>query len=56
MPVFVDESTLARDKRTQPSFAPPLPRVSPNPPAPIGRAGDEAEKFEAVVVGVSTDH
>ncbi|KAG0646828.1 Phenol hydroxylase [Hyphodiscus hymeniophilus] len=45
MPVFTDYSTLSRDLRVLPSFAPPLPRVSPK-----FDPGSE-EKYEVIIAG-----
>jgi phenol 2-monooxygenase len=50
MPVFTETSSAWRDLRTLPSFAPPLPRLTP--PAPKNVA-DKEEKYDVVVVGVS---
>lgn len=50
MPVFTETSSSWRDLRILPSFAPPLPRLTP----PLVRNGaDEAERYEVVVIGVS---
>ncbi|OJJ79210.1 uncharacterized protein ASPGLDRAFT_70227 [Aspergillus glaucus CBS 516.65] len=47
MPVFTEFSSESRDLRVLPSFAPPLPRLSP----PFRPNGDGSEKYEVVVVG-----
>jgi hypothetical protein len=47
MPVFTEYSTLSRDLRNLPSFAPPLPRLSPK----FEPTGTE-EKYEVVIAGV----
>ncbi|KAL4889516.1 FAD binding domain-containing protein [Aspergillus ambiguus] len=47
MPVFTEFSSKSRDLRVLPSFAPPLPRLSP----PFRASGDGPEKYEVVVVG-----
>lgn len=50
MPVFTETSSSWRDLRILPSFAPPLPRLTP----PLVRnAAEEAERYEVVVIGVS---
>ncbi|OJJ70025.1 hypothetical protein ASPBRDRAFT_76652 [Aspergillus brasiliensis CBS 101740] len=46
MPVFTEFSASSRELRVLPSFAPPLPRLSPNDP----RDG-VPERYEVVVVG-----
>ncbi|KAF7587890.1 hypothetical protein BBP40_006596 [Aspergillus hancockii] len=46
MPVFTEYSAASRELRVLPSFAPPLPRLSP----PFTSDG-EAEKYEVVIVG-----
>jgi hypothetical protein len=47
MPVFTEYSTLSRDLRNLPSFAPPLPRLS----SKFEPTGLE-EKYEVVIAGV----
>lgn len=50
MPVFTETSSSWRDLRILPSFAPPLPRLTP----PLVRnVVEEAERYEVVVIGVS---
>jgi len=50
MPVFTETSSSWRDLRILPSFAPPLPRLTP----PLTKyAANEAERYEVVVIGVS---
>lgn len=46
MPVFTEYASASRDLRVLPSFAPPLPRLSPKP-----SASNDAEKYEVVIVG-----
>ncbi|KAE9370736.1 putative phenol monooxygenase [Stipitochalara longipes BDJ] len=46
MPVFVDYSTSSRDLRVLPSFATPLPRITPK-----FEANGSEEKYEVVVAG-----
>lgn len=46
MPVFTEYASSSRELRVLPSFAPPLPRLSPTP-----ARDDGAEKYEVVVVG-----
>ena len=48
MPVFTEYSTSSRDLRVLPSFATPLPRLSPKF-EPVG----SEEKYEVVIAGVS---
>jgi phenol 2-monooxygenase len=48
MPVFVDFSNSSRDLRVLPSFATPLPRLTPQ----FEAEGSE-EKYEVVIAGVS---
>jgi phenol 2-monooxygenase len=48
MPVFVDFSNSSRDLRVLPSFATPLPRLTPK----FEAEGSE-EKYEVVIAGVS---
>lgn len=47
MPVFTEYSTASRGLRVLPSFAPPLPRLTPTF-IPDG----EDEKYEVVISGV----
>ncbi|OBT98055.2 hypothetical protein VE01_03684 [Pseudogymnoascus verrucosus] len=48
MPVFTETSSSWRDLRILPSFAPPLPRLTP----PLVRnVVEEAERYEVVVIG-----
>lgn len=51
MPVFTEFSSASRDLRVLPSFAPPLPRLSP----PFKPSEDGSEKYEVVVVGACDD-
>ncbi|GFG10653.1 uncharacterized transporter C1529.01 [Aspergillus lentulus] len=46
MPVFTEYAASSRELRVLPSFAPPLPRLSPRFTRPEG-----AEKYEVVIVG-----
>lgn len=46
MPVFTEYASSSRELRVLPSFAPPLPRLSPAP-----ARDDGAERYEVVVVG-----
>ena len=46
MPVFTETSSASRDLRVLPSFAPPLPRLSPIP-----NSNDQSEKYEVVITG-----
>lgn len=46
MPVFTEYASSSRDLRVLPSFAPPLPRLSP-----VHSHDDRAEEYEVVVVG-----
>lgn len=46
MPVFTEFAASSRDLRVLPSFAPPLPRLSPIPVS-----DDQPDKYEVVVVG-----
>ncbi|RJE26342.1 Phenol 2-monooxygenase [Aspergillus sclerotialis] len=46
MPVFTETSSSSRDLRVLPSFAPPLPRLSPIPDS-----DDQSEKYEVVIAG-----
>lgn len=46
MPVFTEYAASSRDLRVLPSFAPPLPRLSPVPVS-----DDQPDKYEVVVVG-----
>lgn len=48
MPVFTEHSSSSRNLRVLPSFAPPLPRLSP----PFEPQKGVGEKYEAVIVGV----
>lgn len=48
MPVFTEYSTKSRDLRVLPSFATPLPRLTPK----FEPQGPE-EKYEVVIAGVS---
>jgi phenol 2-monooxygenase len=48
MPVFTEYSTSSRDLRVLPSFAPPLPRLTPT-----FESDDTEEKYEVVIVGVT---
>ena len=50
MPVFTEASSSWRDLRILPSFAPPLPRLTPRWEKD---SVSEAEKYEVVVIGVS---
>jgi phenol 2-monooxygenase len=50
MPVFTEFSTSSRDLRVLPSFAPPVPRLSPT----FEPKGPE-EKYEVVIVGVCSE-
>ncbi|KAF9892487.1 hypothetical protein FE257_001596 [Aspergillus nanangensis] len=47
MPVFTESSSKSRDLRVLPSFAHPLPRLSP----PFNPSAGEQERYEVVVVG-----
>lgn len=49
MPVFTEYSTSSRNLRVLPSFAPPLPRLTP-PFVPDG----QDEKYEIVISGVGS--
>jgi phenol 2-monooxygenase len=51
MPVFTEFSSSSRDLRVLPSFAPPVPRLSPK----FEPAGGE-EKYEVVIAGVRISH
>lgn len=51
MPVFTEYSTSSRDLRVLPSFAPPLPRLSP-----LFFSNSDEEKYEVVIAGVSPLH
>ncbi|KAL4927568.1 putative phenol monooxygenase [Aspergillus undulatus] len=56
MPVFTEFSASSRELRVLPSFAPPLPRLSPAfepPPIPPSESESQQqlEKYEVVVVG-----
>ncbi|KAJ6003004.1 hypothetical protein N7451_005551 [Penicillium sp. IBT 35674x] len=46
MPVFTEYSSASRELRVLPSFAPPLPRLTP--PVPLD---SKIEKYEVVIVG-----
>lgn len=46
MPVFTEYAAASRELRVLPSFAPPLPRLSPKP-QPDGKT----ERYEVVIVG-----
>lgn len=46
MPVFTEHAAASRELRVLPSFAPPLPRLSPIP-----SPDDQTEKYEVVIVG-----
>ena len=46
MPVFTEYAAASRDLRVLPSFAPPLPRLSPKP-----SVSNDAEKYEVLIVG-----
>ncbi|KAI9037722.1 putative phenol monooxygenase [Aspergillus affinis] len=48
MPVFTEHASSARDLRVLPSFAPPLPRLSP---AFTSNADRDSERYEVVIVG-----
>lgn len=48
MPVFTEHSSSSRNLRVLPSFAPPLPRLSPL----FEPQNDIDEKYEVVIVGV----
>lgn len=50
MPVFTETVSSGRDLRILPSFAPPLPRLTP---LVVKDAVNEAERYEVVVIGVS---
>jgi hypothetical protein len=52
MPVFTETSSASRDLRILPSFALPLPRLSPAIPEHVV-AGEE--RYEVVAIGVSSD-
>jgi phenol 2-monooxygenase len=47
MPVFTEYSTSSRDLRVLPSFAPPVPRLSPK-----FKPEGSQEKYEVVIAGV----
>ncbi|KAJ5980545.1 hypothetical protein N7481_007843 [Penicillium waksmanii] len=47
MPVFTEYAAASRELRVLPSFAPPLPRRSPNPEP----RSDDVERYEVVIVG-----
>ncbi|KAI2669723.1 hypothetical protein CBS147355_9717 [Penicillium roqueforti] len=47
MPVFADYASSSRDLRVLPSFAPPLPRLTPS----FQQENGSQEKYEVVVVG-----
>ncbi|KAJ9243874.1 hypothetical protein DTO169E5_2216 [Paecilomyces variotii] len=47
MPVFTEHSSRSRELRVLPSFAPPLPRLSP----PFKPDNDGTEKYEVVIAG-----
>lgn len=52
MPVFTEYSAASRDLLVLPSFAAPLPRLTP----PFNPEGDY-EKYEEIILGVgSTNH
>ncbi|KAL2830309.1 FAD binding domain-containing protein [Aspergillus cavernicola] len=53
MPVFTEYSTSSRELRVLPSFAPPLPRLSPafTKPTSTIRSQDDPEKYEVVIIG-----
>lgn len=48
MPLFTEYSFSSRELRVLPSFAPPLPRLSPKP-----ASKGQQEKYEVVISGVS---
>jgi hypothetical protein len=49
MPVFTEHSSKRRDLRVLPSFAPPLPRLTPE----FDPVNDGIERYEVVIIGVS---
>lgn len=48
MPVFTENASSSRDLRVLPSFAPPLPRLTPT----FEPQNDPEDKYEVLVIGV----